>query len=295
MPDITAEDAAQALAAAWAEDEGRQQEQPAAEQVAAPSEGQQTETSNQDEKSGLFYGVDPNTLTPDLREMFDGMNRSYTQKMQELAQERKQYESLGGLDQVSQAVEFVQSLNDPQNLVQLHTELSQYLQEAGYTKAEADAAATSAIDQQSESQEQDFGFSDPEVAALKRELQELSSWRQTFEEQQEQARIEAAIERTELALRQDRGYDDTDIGRVYQLSYAYGADLNAAADAYEAMKTDLISSYINKKAEAPSAAVTPSIGTFGQKPESFGADLNAAHEYAKRLARAAQANGEFDD
>lgn len=297
MEGITAETAAQAIAQAWQTDEPQgtpapeYREPPVTQE--APSEGQ-TE-SNQDEKSGLFYGVDPNTLTPELRQMFDGMNKSYTTKMQELAEERKQYEAFGGLEQVGQAMDFVQSLQDPQNLVQLHTELSQYLQEAGYTKAAADAAATSAIDEQSETQESDYGFADPEVASLNKQLAELQAWKQGFEEQQEQARIEAAIERTELALRQDRGYDDTDVSRIYQLSYAYGADLTAAADAYDSMRNDVISSYINKKAEAPGATAAPPLGTFGQKPESFGSDLNAAHKYAKDLMRAAQAAGEFDD
>lgn len=291
--EITAENAAQAIAAAWAEEDNNSQFEQEPAQVEAPSEGQ-TE-SNQDSPSGLFYDVDPNSLSPEMRQMFDGMQKAFTEKNQKLAEERKQYEAFGGLDQVEQAVTFVQSLQDPQNLVQLHTELSQYLQEAGYTKAEAEAAASDAIQQQQEPQEQDFGFTDPEVAALNKQLAELQAWKQGFEEQQEQARIEAAIERTELALRQDRGYDDTDVSRIYQLSYAYGADLNAAADAYDSMKNELISSYINKKAEAPGPGVTPPIGTFGQKPDSFGADLNAAHAYAKKLALAAQANGEFND
>lgn len=293
MPDITAEDAVQALAAAWEEDSPTQPEAP--ERPVAPSEDSTQSNQDGEKPSGLFYDVDPSTLTPELRTMFDGMQKAFTQKNQEIAEQRRQLESFGGLDQVQQAVEFVQSLNDPQNLVQLHTELSQYLQEAGYTKAEADAAASGAIQQQPEPAEQDYGFADPEVARLERELADIKAWREQFEEQQELSRMELEIERMENALRTDRGYDDSDISRIYQLSYAYGADLNAAANAYDEMKTAFITDYVNRKAEAPGPGQAPPIGTFGQKPESFGADLNAAHRYAKALAIAAQNNGEFDN
>lgn len=292
MPEITAEDAVQALSAAWQEDSAASA---APEQPVAPSEGSTQSNQDGDRPSGLFYDVDPNTLTPEMRSMFDGMQKAFTQKNQELAEERRQIEAFGGLEQVGQAVEFVQSLNDPQNLVQLHTELSQYLQESGFTKADADEAAASAIqEQQGGAQESDL-FSDPEVARLERELADIKAWRESFEEQQEQARIELEIERAENALRTDRKYGDADISRIYQLSYAYGADLFAAADAYDEMRNAFVSEYVNRKAEAPGPGSVPPIGTFGQRPESFGADLNAAHKYAKALAIAAQNNGEFDN
>lgn len=290
MPEITAEDAVQALAAAWQEDSATPD---APEQPVAPSE--ESTESNQD-PSGLFYDVDPETLTPELRTMFDGMQKAFTQKNQALAEERRQIEAFGGLDNVSQAMDFVNSLQDPQNLVQLHGELSQYLQEAGYTKAEAEEVAASAIQNQAaEVQESDYGFADPEVARLQQELEALKNWRTGFEEEQQLRATELAIERAENGLRADRGYDDADISRIYQLSYAYGADLVMAADAYDQMRNDFIASYVNRKAEAPGPASTPAIGSFGQKPESFGSDLNAAHAYAKQVAIAAQNAGEFDN
>ena len=296
--EITAENAVQAIAAAWQEDAPSATPAPeyrAPVEQEAPSAGQ-TESNQEAEKpSGLFYDVDPNTLTPELRQMFDGMQKSFTQKNQELAAERKQYEAFGGLEQVEQAMNFVNSLSEPENLIQLHTELSDYLQAAGYTKAEADAAASGAIAQEPEPQEPDYGFADPEVAQLKQQLADLNSWKTSFEEEQELKRTELAIERTENALRTDRGYDDTDVSRIYQLSYAYGADLVAAADAYDLMKNDVIKSYIDRKAEAPGPGATPVPGQYGQKPDSFGSDLNAAHKYAKALAIAAQNNGEFDE
>lgn len=284
----------QALSEAWTED-GPDSGSPAPV-AEAPSEGATPESNQEAEKpSGLFYDVDPNTLTPELRKVFDGMQSAFTQKSQEIAETRKRYESLGDYEQVEQAVGFVQSLNNPENLVQLHSELSEYLQQAGYTKADADAAATSAIqEQQTEAQETDYGFDDPQVAQLKSEVDQLREWRQEFEAQQEQSRIEAAIERTELQLRQDRNYTDDDVSRLYQLAYAHGGDLVAAADAYDAWKNDLIGAYVNTKAESVTA-VSPVGRVMGQEPQSFGSDFEAAHKYAKRLAIAAQAAGDLAD
>lgn len=288
MSEYAAEDAAQAIAAAWAEDE------PVAP---SPSEGQQ---SNQESErsSGLFYDVDPNSLTPEMRTMFDGMQKAFTEKNQALAEERRAYESFGGLENVQTAMEFVSSLQDPQNLISLHSELSDYLQASGYTKAEADAAATSAIDEQQgfqgEPQEQDYGFSDPEVSSLKSELADLQAWRDQFEVQQETARLELEIERAENALRADRNYGDEDVSRIYNLAYAYGGNLFAAADAYDQWKSELLSSYVNQKSEVPSP-VANVVGTFGQEPQSFGSDFEAAHKEAKRMAIAAMNAGAFDE
>lgn len=281
----------QALSEAWNEDSGTPAEAPS---QAAPSEGQVTSNQEAEKPSGLFYDVDPSKLTPELRQMFDGMQKSFTEKNQALAEERKRYEAFGGLEAVEQAVGFVQSLNDPQNLVQLHSELSTYLQEAGYTKAEADAAATSAVTEQTQSQETDYAFEDPQVAQLKSELAALNEWKQGFEAQQEQARIEQSIKETEFALRQERSYTDDDVARLYQLAWAHGADLRAAADAYDQMKQDFISSYINQKAEAPSATSGIYATAHGQKPESFGSDFEAAHKHAKAIAIAMQNAGELD-
>lgn len=290
--EYTADDAMQALAAAWDEDNASE---PTAQD--APSAGQ---GSNQDggQPSGLFYDVDPSTLSPEMRTMFDGMQKAFTEKNQSLAEERRAYESLGGFDQVQQAVEFVSSLQDPQNLVSLHSELSDYLQGAGYTKGEADAAATSAIQEQGGSpgadDGQDYGFSDPEVQTLQNELAELKAWRNDFEVQQETARLELEIERAENALRSDRGYGDDDVARIYNLAYAHGGNLFAAAEAYDQMRNELLQGYVAQKGEVPSPAANV-VGTYGQEPKSFGSDFDAAHQEAKRIAIAAMNAGAFDD
>lgn len=289
MPEeLTAETAAQAIAAAW-----KDEEPSAALQDEAPSGGQE---SNQDKPSGLFYDVDPNTLTPEMRTMFDGMQRAFTEKNQALAEERRQFEALGGLEQAQQAVEFVSALQDPSNLVQLHSELSDYLQAAGYTKADADAAASSAIqEQQGQPSDADYGFSDPEYTALQNELAELKSWRDQFEAEQETRALEFEIERMENTLRNDRGYDDAAISRIYDLAYAFGGDLFQAADAYDSWRNDLIASYVNEKGSAPVSPTANVLGSFGQEqPKSFGSDFEAAHQEAKRIAQAAFNAGAFE-
>lgn len=289
MPEeLTAETAAQAVAAAWETDEPA----PAAQDTAPSGDPE----SNQDKPSGLFYDVDPNTLTPEMRTMFDGMQRAFTEKNQALSEERRQFEALGGFDTAQQAVEFVSSLQDPQNLLALHSELSDYLQTAGYTKDDADRAAASAIqEQQTSPDESEYGFSDPETTALKSELEELKAWRDSFEAEQETRALEFEIERMENTLRNDRGYGDGEISRIYDLAYAFGGNLFEAADAYDSWKNELIASYVQEKGSVPVSPTASVVGAFGQEPKSFGSDFEAAHQEAKRIAIAAMQAGEFAD
>lgn len=291
--------AEQALSQAFEADspaETTSQEQAPVSQPDAASEVDTGTATEQAKPTGLFYDVDPNTLTPDMRRMFDGMQKSYTERMQETAPLRKAVDSFGGIDQVQDALGFVEALQDPQNLVQLHSELSGYLQENGLTREEADDEAARAVQEQAHTQpdDEDFGFDDPRDQAVQRELEELRQWREQIEEERLQAQVELQLERAESAIRNaNPSYGDDDIERIYRLSYAFGGDLNAAQNTYEEDRKALLSSYLQSKESVPVSTAPPTAAGGGQESDSFGSSFEDAHSYAKRVLAARQNSGEF--
>lgn len=261
-----------------------EQAQPLSDQ-SVPSEVEQPRATEPD----TFSSIDPNTLAPELQVLYKQMQGDYTRKTQEVSEQRRAYESFGGLDEVRNAVEFVHALRDPNNLVQLHSELSEYLQSQGLTKAEADASASTAIE--SNRQEDEWGLSDPddeirrELQALKAQNEELVTWKQELEDQRRVAEIEQTIARQETHIRNaNPQYKDQDVDAIYVMSYAFGGDLIQAQKAYEAERQRIFSDYMASKGSVPSSLgpITPSGGA--QVPETFGRDLDAAHDYAKRRA-----------
>lgn len=286
-----------ALEAAWEQDNSSESPAPeqAESQEAVAASEVETGATGGEQPEGLFYDVDPNSLTPELRQMFDGMQKAFTEKNQSLAAERKLIESFGGLDQAQEAYNFVSGLQDPNALVQLHSELSEYLQESGLTKAEADAEASRQVQAASESDdEEDYGFSDPRDDELRNEIEELRAWREQMEEERQQAQIELDLQRQEQAIREaNPSYSDDDITTIYRMSYSFGGDLDAAQGAFEAERQRIISSYVNSKETAPSGTAPPPVAGAGQEADSFGTDFEAAHKYAKQRLQALQNMGEL--
>lgn len=260
--------------------------------------GQDTQTTGVEKPTGLFHDVDPESLTPEMRTIFDGMQKSYTTKSQELADIRKQYDTLGPVDQVKSAVEFAQSLQDPNNLVQLHTELSDYLQTMGYSKADSDAAAGSALTEQpADGSFNDFE-SDLTPAAdpkIEQQLHELQSFKEQYEQEKLQADIEAALSRQESVIRNTNPtYTDDDIQTVYQLSYAFGGDLMAAQKSYETERQRILANYAAVKSSVTEGVTSPSAGAHAQAPTDL-TDWRSATDYAKRRLAAIDGMGGLDN
>jgi len=298
---LTAENAAEALQAAWAADNDPSpapvvEESPFQPQDTAPSGDTQSNQDTGSPDSGLFYGVDPNTLSPENRKIFDGMQAAFTQKSQKFAEERKAYESLGDIEQVKQAVEWVRGLDDPQNLVKLQSEISEHLQSLGISPQAANAAAAQEVQAAvSELEEDDFGFNDPGTEALRREVQEMKQWKADLEAERLQQSIELRLSKQEQAIRQaNPSYKDEDIESIYRLSYAYGADLAAAQTAYEADRNRILSSYMEQKAEIPASMSAPAPTGGSHTPVTFGNDLDAAHAFAKEHIQRMMNSGSLD-
>lgn len=246
----------------------------------------------------LKAGLDP-VAAQRVEQAYKSFQGDYTQKMQEYSPYRREVEAFGGLDQVRQALEFVSNLRDPDNLVQFHGELSQYLQSQGLTKVEADAEASRQIQAPNAAGDpyEDYEFdNDPQDAALQREVAELREWRESFERERQAEAMERELIRMENFIRSENPhYSDDDIKECYALSWAYGGDLLAGQEAFEASRQRILASYANSKATAvPPAVAPPSAAPGGQVPQSFGSDFDAAHEYAKQRLAAEVGMGAFD-
>ena len=288
MSDYDTDAARRALEAAFDSEGGS--EQAPSEQESVTSEVEQTQRATETEPD-TFTNIDPSTLAPELQTIYKQMQGDYTRKTQGVSQRERELNAFGGVDEVRNAVEFVHALRDPDNLVQLHGELSEYLQANGLSRAEADAVATEEVNRQANSNDEEWGYSDPdddlrrELQELKNQHQELLTWRQEQEEQRQLAQFEQDIARKEAYIRNNNpSYGQSDIDRIYMLSYAFGGDLIQAQAAYEDQRRDWATQYRDSKSSVPSSLspITPDGGA--QAPESFGRDLDAAHEYAKRRA-----------
>lgn len=220
-------------------------------------------------------GIDPMTLPPELQAIYRNMQSHFTRTQQTL---REKEASLDGLnvEEARGAIEFVNALNtDPQYALAVHTELTQALQSAGMSPAEAHQAASDAISNESEQytdDTSDYGSVPPDV--LQR-LERAEQFMQTQEEAQMRASYETELTRQEMAIRQGHPeWDDADIGTVYGLAYSYGGDLHAAADAYVAEQARWATRFMQAKASVPSGQ--PGVTSHGEVPAEAPADLNAA-------------------
>jgi hypothetical protein len=288
LADFDTDAARQALEAAFDTDAGVT---PAPEQATTPTApvASEVESAQRATEPDTFTNVDPSTLAPELQAIYKQMQGDYTRKTQEVSARAREIAAFGDPTEVRNAVEFANALRDPQNLVQLHSELSEYLQSQGLTPAQADAAATQEI--QGAQSEYGWEFSDPdddirrELQELRSQNQELQNWRQEQEEQRMFASIEQDVARKEAFIRQNNPtYQEEDINSIYVMSYAFGGDLLEAQRAYEAQRQRFAAEYMNSKANVPSSLgpIAPSGGA--EAPQTFGRDLDAAHDYAKARA-----------
>jgi hypothetical protein len=249
----------------------------AREQVAAAKEGSEGTTDVTDS----FTGLDPNTLPAEAQPFYKSLQSDYTKKMQEIAQERKQYESLqefGGVDAAVEAVQFAQALaTDPQFALTVHEQLTTALTEAGLTPAQASAVATEQISQATSEDEFSEGV-DPELERRLNEqnatIEELRAWKDQQEEREYQMALANEIAAQEsMITRSNPNYTEEDMSHIYRLAYATGGNLVEADKAYKELQQDVLSRYMHQKATVPAGvAPVPSAGA-AEEPTTF-KDLN---------------------
>lgn len=232
---------------------------PSQEQVAqaTPEEGQVEEGTTEAAAEDTFTRLDPNSLPQDVRPYYDSMLADYRRKTQEVAEQRRAYEAIeqyGGAEVAQQALEWVASLQNPENAMALHRELSAALQAQGYTLAQADAAASQEVQRQA-SAEVDDEFDtvrDPRVDELQQELQAMRQWRAEQEQRQLSLAMASEYDRQEAeVIRNNPNYDDEDLENVYNLSYATGGNLLKADQLYKGLQSKVLAGYISQKQAVP--------------------------------------------
>lgn len=275
MPDPQFETEQDVVDALTAEIEGGGQEA-----TAPPQEAQREQASNvppesdvapeeqpQDELEDSLAGLNPADLPSEVRPYYDSMLADYRRKTQEVAEQRKQYEALeqyGGAETAVQALDWLASLQNPDNALQLHRELTAALTEQGIPLSEAQEEATRQVEQAKSEEEEDIfeGARDPRVDELQKQIEDLNQYREEEQDRNLQLMLAAEYDRQEAELmRNNPEYTDEDLEAVYNLSFATGGNLIQADEVYKGLQTHLLGRYIEqKKATSHGGTAVPGSG-----------------------------------
>lgn len=278
------------------------------EQAAAPSTptGQTEVQPETPDTPSLFEGsqVNPDELiaaNPELAPLVKQLQGVFTQKTQEVAEQRKQFEQYGEPEAVQSAVELYQSLQDPEYLQAFHGELTQVLESMGLSPAEASAQAAQQI---AESQQpaaapeltpdlQQLVQSDPELAPIAKMIAEQRAELQSFKDQQaareqalEQERYQMAlageIDRMDRLVRESHPeYSEDDMNAIYERASFYDGNVLQAAEMFEADRSRIIEGYLSQKQGAASTAPVEGAGTVTAPVQEDLATLNDAQAAAE--------------
>lgn len=293
---------------------------PAAPPVVETPQGEQTPAVQPDapaqpvaeDTEQAFFN--PDDVAPELMQGWKQLQAAFTQKTQQLAEERRQLEQYGDLEQVEQAVELYTRLSDPDNWTQLHSELTEAMQEYGLSPAEAAQVAAEELNSQQAPPSGDLDFDDPDLAPLAREIAalraqqsqsdaRLSQWEQerayqaqVAEAEAQQAQYIAHMHGQVAEIRKaNPQYTDQDLQTLIQLGSFYNDDLGQAQAALESYVADRMTRYFEKKQGGASPALQPQSGAgVLSSQETAPQSLREAEAEAIEYIRALQAQGELD-
>jgi hypothetical protein len=249
--------------------------------VDAPAPGT-TPDPAQDTGTPLSWeSIDLSVLPEDARKVVqEGYLRhsDYTRKTQELAEQRKQFESLGDIEAVQAAVEFARSLEDPSNLMQLKAEIEEHLTTLGATPAAAQAASAQLTDTP------DTPGLDP---AISRDLADLKAWKAEQVHAREEAELvsqmQNMLQTAEDAIRKDYPtYSQKDIDKIYERlgNPEIGYDLFKAQEQYESDRQYFTESLIGNKGNHPDVANNVRTDTLVMQPH----EMNTMEDAKKATA-----------
>jgi hypothetical protein len=227
----------------------------------------------------------PDTLPPELQDGWKQLQAAFTQKTQEVAQQRQQLEQFGDLNQVAQAVQLFNTLQDPQALTQFHSELTQALQAQGLSPVHASAEAARQIEEsQTAAPDADRLREEfPELAPFLENQQRLEQRISQFETQAQQRQeaeelaytqmaLAGELQRQEMAIRDaNPAYKDQDVDAIYELSSFYDGNLLQAQQRYEQIVSSRIESYLaGKQSASATGGLGPAAnaGTLSDQPEA---------------------------
>lgn len=255
----------------------------------------------------------PDQLPPELQPGWRQLQAAYTRKTQELAEERRQLEALTGTlgnpEQVREAMELFTAIQNPQNWVQLHAELSDAMQQFGLTPAQADQAAAEALaETQSPTPDLSGLADDPDLAPLAKRLEEMQSRLDHLDAERQHALVarEAELEQRQIMaslvedVNQIRSanptYDDDDIASILEISSYHNGDVFAAQQSYEAGVQRRLGRYLAGKQSAQEVAQSqaPAGSTAHSTPVEGEETTDDVAAWMEEHVRQLQAAGELD-
>lgn len=309
---MTWDQAANEIRASAAEQESAVTEPEVQEPVVIPELEQEVSgtpeenTSDSQDEVVPDWNLDINALPEDLQPFAKSLQGDYTRKTQVVAELRKQYEGLGDVDSVAQAVTLARAFQaDPVGT--LH-KVEEGMREMGLLETQANIQQapqeTPVKDPVLEKLEQEYGSNDPlfQLASnLHSELKDFQAERQAFKAERleaEKARAEREQEeyflRTENVLRTDhKDWEDQDFDAIYDIVIATGGDLSEAAKRYEDIGNRFLTRYITKKTNLPTASGgLPATGP-GHTPTVTAKTLAEGAKNAKEELELLIASGDF--
>jgi hypothetical protein len=225
-----------------------------------------------EDSPSLFDGtaVNPDELIaqhPELEPFVKQLTATFTRKTQGVAEQRKELEALGSVEDLQQAAQLYQRMSDPSNWPEIHARLTEALEEQGLTPAQAsvEAARQMGAEQPSPEELPD----DPELQPFVKELQaqraELAQLRAERNAEVQQAAAERErqsmindLQAAETAIRQaNDNYEQQDIDMVYKLGSFHEADLHKSQADLEEYVQGRIARYIASKQTPTSVAPAP--------------------------------------
>jgi myosin heavy subunit len=195
------------------------------------------------------------------------LTATFTRKTQGVAEQRKELEALGSVEDLQQAAQLYQRMSDPSNWPEIHARLTEALEEQGLTPSQASAEAARQIgaEQPSPGELPD----DPELQPFVKELQaqraELAQLRAERNAEVQQATAERErqsmlneLQAAESSIRQaNENYEQQDIDMVYKLASFHEADLHKSQAEMEEYVQGRIARYIASKQTPKSVAPAP--------------------------------------
>jgi hypothetical protein len=295
---MTFDQAAAAIEAAGQQDAVESQPQPmptpAPDQASAPPTPPDEPVAAEEQPDDAFTGTsedsfmgegfNPDLLPDELQPGLKQLQGRWTQRMQEVAEQRKELEALGDVDSLKQAAEFYQSLQDPEYLRAFYGELKDIVGELDGPTPEGEVeppeqppAPTELPQELSSLVEQD-----PELkpvadamAAMRAELDQFRAEQQQErealqEEAQTLAQAQEISRQVDVVREAHPDWSDEDWEVVYDLADAREGNVLQAADIFQAQYDRNIAHWTAAKETPHGVTPTPGAGTVTEAAEHDG-------------------------
>lgn len=260
-------------------------EQPTPPEATPASDQPDPFASEGAEESFMGEGFNPDLLPDELQPGFKQLQGRWTQRMQEVAEQRKALEALGSIEDVQRAMDFYGSLQDPEYLKAFYRELGGIVEELDGGVPAVEEPAAEPVTPEPAGLPQDLAAlveSDPDLrpfaeqmAAMRNELDEFKSSqaaeRAALQEEQTMMAQAQEISRQVDAVREAHPeYGEEDWEVIYDLADARDGNVLQAADIFQAQIDRSIARWTEQKQTPHSVTPQPGAGTVSEASEQEG-------------------------